>query len=215
MRTSSRTVAVLLFDEVELLDVAGPVQVLSSAGRNYNYRPFKIQYVAREVKSVVTRNQTRLETQSSLSDCRSPELLLIPGGYGARRAVEDPAIIDFVVAACKSAGLVAAVGWGVALLARAGRLAGTEVAATKEVASVLAEIDASVTALDQALVSSASLVTAAHSAATLDLGLEIVAHVLGFKLALATAIGLGHTWLRAGSPDPEALEILSRSDRPR
>ena len=42
MRTSARTVAVVLFDEVELLDVAGPLQVLTLAGRHWTFRTFSV-----------------------------------------------------------------------------------------------------------------------------------------------------------------------------
>ena len=46
MRTKARRVIVVVFDEVELLDVAAPLEVLSTAGRRWNFRPYKVEVVA-------------------------------------------------------------------------------------------------------------------------------------------------------------------------
>ena len=43
MRTSARNVTLVLFDEVEALDFAAVLQVLTQAGRHWNWRPFKIE----------------------------------------------------------------------------------------------------------------------------------------------------------------------------
>ena len=63
VRTSSRNFAVLLFDEVDLYDVACLMQVASVAGRHYNWRPFRLLSVARQAGLVETRSQLRVEAK--------------------------------------------------------------------------------------------------------------------------------------------------------
>ncbi|HEY3254455.1 MAG TPA: hypothetical protein VGJ91_10915, partial [Polyangiaceae bacterium] len=61
MRTKPYATAIALFNEVELLDVAGPIGVLSSAGRQWNFQPFKIDLVARRAGPIATRSALSLE----------------------------------------------------------------------------------------------------------------------------------------------------------
>ena len=96
MRTKPYQTAIALFDEVELLDVTGPVSVLSSAGRHWNFQPFKIDLVASSVGPVVTRSALRLHATHSTAAHSGAECLIIPGGYGARRASDCEPMLDWV-----------------------------------------------------------------------------------------------------------------------
>ena len=91
MRTSSRQVSVLLFDEVELLDFCAPVEVLSTAGRHYNFRPFKITTTSVAAGLIDTRNQVQVQATCALGACPPADVLLVPGGYGARKALASNA----------------------------------------------------------------------------------------------------------------------------
>jgi transcriptional regulator GlxA family with amidase domain len=89
MRTKARRVVVVVFDEVELLDVAAPLEVLSTAGRRWNFRPYKVEVAAQQAGLVSTRNQMRIEAATRLADAAPAEIVIVPGGYGARRFAED------------------------------------------------------------------------------------------------------------------------------
>src|SRR5688572_11207734 len=86
VRTSSRNLAVLLFDEVELWDVASVMHVTALAGRHWNWRPFRLTTAAVAPGLIETRSQVRLEAAFGLESCPAPEILFVPGGYGARLA---------------------------------------------------------------------------------------------------------------------------------
>jgi len=195
VRTSSRNVAVLLFDEVELLDVASVMQVASLAGRNYNWRPFRLLPVARQPGLVATRSQLRLEATHSFEGCPTPEILFVPGGYGARRAASDEAAVAFCRAAFESAEVCFAIGAGVALLGAAGVLDGASVATTLEARTWLGGSLPN-TRLDEpaAIVSSlgGKLLTAASSGHGLELALTVVERFLGRRMTLAVRSSLGH-----------------------
>jgi putative intracellular protease/amidase len=80
MRTRPYRLAVVLFDEMDLLDVAGPLEVFSTAGRKWNWRAVKADLVATQPGLKATRAQLGVGPASPLSTCPEPELLLIPGG---------------------------------------------------------------------------------------------------------------------------------------
>jgi transcriptional regulator GlxA family with amidase domain len=214
MRTSARSVAVILFDEVELLDVAAPLQALAVAGRHWNWRPYKVFTVGRAAGRVETRSQVALEVSCALSECPSVELLIVPGGYGARRALEDAALVAWLAERGAAAEIVGSVGWGGLLAARAGLADAAAVALPSEAASLLAELAPGASAADPAerLVDGGKLVSVAESAAALDLGLQLIARTLGEKLALAAAHKLGHEWTTgAGARPPLRIEISGKT----
>lgn len=194
VRTSSRNVAVLLFDEVELLDVASLMQVLSLAGRHYNWRPFRLCPVARAPGLIETRSQLRVEARHSLESCPAPEIVYVPGGYGARRAAQDEAMVDWCRRTASQASLVLASGAGVAVLAAAELLDGASVAVASDVRPWLAGSAPGVH-LDerQPVVTSRDgrLITAAASGHVVELGLRVVESCLGRRIALGLRASLG------------------------
>jgi transcriptional regulator GlxA family with amidase domain len=209
MRTSARTVAVVLFDEIELLDVAGPLQVLTLAGRHWNFRPFRVHTLARQPGPIQTRNQLRIEAGATFDKCPRPEVLIVPGGYGARRALDDAELVEWLRVSAAAAELVLAVGYGCLLLAKAGQLAAATVAATRETAELLAQLEPSMTAdTSLTVVGSGKLISAASSSASIDATLRAVAQLLGTKLARTVADTLGHNRSTPfDSPEPLRIDV--------
>jgi transcriptional regulator GlxA family with amidase domain len=202
MRTSAQSVAVVLFDEVELLDVAGPVQVLTLAGRSWNFRPFKILSLAAEARMIDTRSQLRLEARHVFASLPSPELVLVPGGYGARKALADAALVAWLAQATNVATQVVGIGNGVLLLAKAGALDGADVAIASESREALAELSPSArpdTTSD--LRESGKCLTARTASGGVAAALRLVERHLGAKQASAVAEALGVPW-NAGGAEP-------------
>jgi transcriptional regulator GlxA family with amidase domain len=195
MRTKPYATAIALFDEVELLDVAGPISVLSSAGRNWNFQPFKLDLLADRARPVATRSALSLDATASFATHTGAECLIIPGGYGARRAAEDPDFLAWLERTAHNAELVAAIGNGVWLLARAGLFEREEVAASPDLANELAELCPGLRPSSQgSLCSSGKFLSASKSALALDLSCEIVARCFGHKLASNLSAQLGIDW---------------------
>lgn len=214
VRTSSRNFAILLFDEVELLDVASMMQVASLAGRHYNWRPFRLLPVARATGLIDTRSQLRLEAKFSFEDCPAPELLFVPGGYGARRAAEDASTVDWCRKVAPGATLTLALGAGVAVLGAAGLLEGASVATTNDTRAWLAGNLAN-TRLDEpepiVAALGGKLLTAASSGYGVELALAMVERQLGKKLATAVRTQLGAVAVaRIELPEPPAITMPRR-----
>ena len=205
MRTKPYATAIALFDEVELLDVTGPVSVLSSAGRQWNFQPFKIDLVAASAGPVTTRSTLMLHATHSWASHTGAECLLIPGGYGALRAGEDEQLLDWIRRSAKTAQLVAAIGNGVWLLAKAGLLDQVQVAANVELSTEISSLcpSAQPNSRDPVCISG-NVLSARASALSLDLSCEIVSRCFGKKLASGLSAALGVDW--AG--ELSALEIV-------
>ena len=205
MRTKPYTTAIALFDEVELLDVTGPVSVLSSAGRQWNFQPFKIDLVASSIGPVTTRSALTLQATHDWSQHSGAECLLIPGGYGALRAADDERLLAWLRRTAAQAELVGAIGNGVWLLAKAGLLDQVQVAASVELSTEISALCPSAQPNSrEALCSSGKFLSARASALSLDLSCEIVSRCFGKKLASGLSAALGIDW----SGELSALDII-------
>jgi transcriptional regulator GlxA family with amidase domain len=182
----------LVFDEVDLLDVAGPLSVLTQAGRRWNFRPFQIDVAAPSAGSVTSRNKLRFDATLSLEQVTPAEIVIIPGGYGARKLSETPSVQAEVARIAARAELVVGIGWGVLLLGAAGLLDGRRVAAGPDV-SLLLEAVCPSAKLDARLepVLDAPLLTARASGAAVELGFRIVERTFGAKLRSMVEADLG------------------------
>lgn len=195
MRTRPYRLAVVVFDEMDLLDVAGPLEVFSTAGRKWNWRAVKAELLSTQAGPHLTRAQLQVGPASAPPLKESPELILIPGGYGARRALEDPSLLDYLASVKDGLALTLSVGLGSLLAAKSGLLQGAEVATTAALAPELVALDASIRPHTSArtLVGERAI-TAAQNGSAIDLGLETVGRLLGKSQATGTARELGYAW---------------------
>jgi transcriptional regulator GlxA family with amidase domain len=188
-------VAVVLFDEVELLDVAGVASVLGAAGRQWNYRPFRIVPVGKQAGAVDTRSQIRIEARSLFRDCPTPELVVVPGGYGARRALGDAEIVGYLRDVAPSVTQFLSVGNGALLLAAADLTADLDVVVPTEIAAALTEL--SPTTRPDVVArfrESGKVLSAGAAAGAIDAALHLVSKLLGKKQAETVALSLGISW---------------------
>src|SRR5215210_5381600 len=124
--TTTRTLAILIFDDVEVLDFGGPFEVFSVANRFADPQAFHVVTVAESAGPVRARGGLSVNPDRTLADCPPPDILLVPGGQGTRREMHNPAVVAWVRAAAAGAELVLSVCTGALVLARAGLLDGLE-----------------------------------------------------------------------------------------
>ena len=121
-----RRVALLIFDEVEVLDFCGPFEVFSVTGVMEPPQPFQVYTVAETLKPVIARKGLSVNPSYQLSDCPVPDILLIPGGLGTRREMHNTGMIDWIRDQAVNTELVLSVCTGALMLAKAGLLDGLE-----------------------------------------------------------------------------------------
>ncbi len=104
----TKKVAILVYDEVELLDFAGPGEVFEIAG-------YDLYTVAESTDMVTSQNFLFLKPQYDLSNCPKPDLLLLPGGTTSI-PLQNKAVIEWIKETTKVAEIVMSVSTGVFLL---------------------------------------------------------------------------------------------------
>ena len=180
-------VSVLLFDGVELLDFAGPIEVFSVAAR-YVDPPFLVQTVSEQTAAVTTHNGLRVLPDLQWDDCHAPQVLVIPGGRGTRQQLENQRLLAWLPDAVQSAEMVISVCTGSLLLAAAGVLDGLRVTTHHGSIEALRQLAPAATiCASERFVDNGKIIVGAGIAAGIDASLYGVRKWLGRPLAERTA----------------------------
>jgi transcriptional regulator GlxA family with amidase domain len=188
-------VQVLIFDDVEVLDFAGPFEVFGVTGLRTGPAPFEVRTVGLTKAPVRARNGLEVQPALSIDDDTPCDVLVLPGGYGTRREMHNGALLEWIRRRAAHAEVVLSVCTGALLLARAGLLAGLD-ATTHHVAfDELAAADPSTRVLrGERVVDNGRFVTSAGISAGIDASLHVVARLLGDDVATETAAYMEYDW---------------------
>lgn len=188
-------VDILIFDDVEVLDFAGPFEVFTVTGRVRGEQPFNVHTVSQSEAPVKTRGGLSVQACCTLETCPVPDILVVPGGYGTRREMRNPQVVDWIVRTAPHAGLVLSVCTGSLLLGQAGLLDGLESTTHHTQFALLAETAPCTTVRsDRRVIDNGKIVTAAGISAGIDAALYVVARLLGNMAALETAEYMEYDW---------------------
>ncbi|WP_182523947.1 DJ-1/PfpI family protein [Nocardioides dongkuii] len=122
--STGRTVAILAFDDMEVLDFAGPYEVFNVAGELGEGAPFSVFSVGTTGEPVVGRGGFTVVPMWSLDDAPASDLLVVPGGAGARRLLDDERLLAWVRERAAEVELLMSVCTGALVLGAAGLLRG-------------------------------------------------------------------------------------------
>ena len=193
--STTRNVAILLFEDVEVLDFCGPFEVFSVASRFTDPPAFDLLTVAEKGGAVVTRGGLSVNPHRRLGDCPQPDVLLVPGGHGTRKEMHNPALIDWIRQASEKAELVLSVCTGALLLAKAGLLNGLEATTHHGAIDLLRQVAPKTTVhADRRFVDNGRVVCSAGIAAGIDMSLHVLARLLGKEMAVKTAHQMEYPW---------------------
>lgn len=191
----ARDVAILIFDEVEVLDFCGPFEVFSVAGRRDNSSPFNVYTVAEKPGPITARNHLSVNPRYSFLDCPQPDILLVPGGYGARREMHNTTLIDWVKKVAQDSELILSVCTGALLLAKAGLLEGLAATTHHGALGLLKEVAPNTTIQGtRRFVDNGRIILSAGIAAGIDMSLYVIARLLGEERASETAQYMEYDW---------------------
>jgi transcriptional regulator GlxA family with amidase domain len=190
-----RNVAILIFDDVEVLDFCGPFEVFGVTGRSGETAPFNVYTVAERQQPVLARNGLSVNPRYTIADCPPPDLLLVPGGFGARKQMHNQAVLDWIRRCARPAELILSVCTGALLLAKAGLL--NDLAATTHHGAFdLLREAAPATEIREGerFVDNGKVITSAGISAGIDMSLHVVARLLGDDVARHTAAQMEYRW---------------------
>jgi transcriptional regulator GlxA family with amidase domain len=190
-----RDTAILIFDDVEVLDFAGPFEVFSVTGRTRQVKPFKVFTVAEHKLPVIARNNLSVNPTRTIADCPAADIVVIPGGWGTRGLTDSPVILNWIRVAAARAEVVLSVCTGALLLAKAGLLDGLPSTTHHSQFELLAQTAPATTVLrDRRYVDADRIVTAGGISAGIDASLHLVARLLGPETARETAEYMEYSW---------------------
>ena len=181
MIVNPRNVAILIFDDIELLDFAGPHEVFTVAGELNSPSPFYVYEVAKSTAPVVARGRLLITPRYSFDACPEPDILIIPGGFGVRPLLKDTGLINWITEKAKTVELLLSVCTGALLLAKAGLLHAKQATTHHDAFAHLAELSPSTEIVrDRRFVeSSEGIVTSGGISAGIDMSLHVVERLLG------------------------------------
>lgn len=119
----TRSIAVVLFENAEELDFVGPWEVFTML-RAIQPGSCEVFTVAETAGPVLCAKGLQVIAQHSFADCPAADIVVVPGGMGTRKEVDNPAMTSFLERAAAKAELTTSVCTGTFLLERVGLLKG-------------------------------------------------------------------------------------------
>lgn len=171
----AHTYGILLFDGVEDLDFVGPVEVFGSALKLEDSG--SLVTIAQRDAPVRTANGLRVLPDHTFATAPELDVLLVPGGQGTRREVDNPQLIEWLRKAGARCSWVTSVCTGTLLLHEAGFARGKRVTTHWGFVESLRK-RGDVTVLDDVrFVRDGNLVTSAGVSAGIDMALWLIGQI--------------------------------------
>jgi transcriptional regulator GlxA family with amidase domain len=179
-----RHIGLLLFDGVEELDAVGPWEVLANWTQEHPEDGWSVSCLSPGGREVLGAKNLVLGSHHSFEDAPRLDVLVHPGGPGARTLMRDRQHLSWVTAQRAEVPIMASVCSGALVFAAAGLL--TRRPATTHWASMnlLAELDPTIiTSVDARFIDDGDLVTSAGVSAGIDMSLHLVERLAGTERA--------------------------------
>lgn len=191
--TNRKRVGILVFPDVEVLDFCGPFEVFSATRLNEERRreepsPFDPFLVAEKKEVIVATGGLQVIPDSTLADCPALDILVVPGGWGTRREINNEALIAWIAERGKDVETLTSVCTGAMLLGQAGLLDGRRATTHWRFLGWMRQSFPTVTVENRLhVVQDGHVFTSAGISAGIDMALHVVARYYGERVARETA----------------------------
>jgi transcriptional regulator GlxA family with amidase domain len=186
---------ILIFDEVEVLDFAGPFEVFSRARlqpgvesrRSDDSAPFNVFTVAKTTEPIRAVGGLVVTPKFGFADCPALDLLLVPGGWGTRRLLEDKETLTWIQNVADSHAKMTSVCTGSLLLAKLKLLRDKKATTHWSALDLLTAIDPTIAVVRGIRYVDDTIITSAGVSAGIDMALYVVESMFGADVARDTA----------------------------
>jgi len=187
-------VGILIFDDVEVLDFAGPFEVFSrtrmrpgvESRRSSEGAPFNVYSVARIKQPVITTGGLEIQPRYDFTNCPPVDLLVVPGGWGTRRLLDNDDTLSWIRKVAEGGARITSVCTGSLLLAKAGLLKNKAATTHWGALETLAALDPTIKLRRKRYVDQ-GIITSAGISAGIDMALYVVGELLGPEVSEDTA----------------------------
>ncbi len=188
-------VGILIFNEVEVLDFAGPFEVFSrtrltpglESHRSEESAPFRVFTVAKSPSPVNTTGGLKVIPEFTFSDAPPIDLLVVPGGLGTRTLLTDQETLDWIMQVAAKAKKVTSVCTGSLLLAKSNLLENRRATTHWGALDLLQSLNKSVKVERDQRVVDDGIITSAGVASGIDMAFYVVETLYGREVADETA----------------------------
>jgi transcriptional regulator GlxA family with amidase domain len=197
-------IAYLLYERFTALDITGPHDVFNSVPGN------EAIFVAEKAGPVRNESDTlSLVADASLDEVTSPDIVVVPGGFGNRVLLEHEPLHEWIRTVHEETEWTTSVCTGSLLLAAAGLLDGVPATTHWLARDLLGELGARV--VTDRVVQDGKIVTAAGVSSGIDMALSLVQRMNGDEVAQAVQLGIEYDPeppVDAGSPEKAPQPIV-------
>ena len=192
---NTKNVAVLIYDNVELMDFCGPYDVFSIGNKMSLENPFNIFTVSESEGEIITQNGLSVNSQYSINNCPKIDILIVPGGQGSRKEMKNENLLNWIKSCYTESELILSVCTGALLLANCKLLDGLY-ATTHHNAIELLKVTApkAKVVADKRFVDNGKIILSAGVSSGIDMSLYVLGKLLGEDLVLKVKENMEYDW---------------------
>ena len=188
-------VGILIFNEVEVLDFAGPYEVFSrtrmikgaESRRNDDNAPFNPFTISIDTKHLTATGGLKIIADYTFNNFPKIDILIVPGGYGTRTLLNNEILLKWIKAVSDKANITASVCTGSLLLAKAGLLEGKRATTHWGAIEALKSISKDIHVISDRRVVNDEIITSAGVSSGIDMAFMIVETLYGEEVSSDTA----------------------------
>lgn len=183
-----KTIGLLIFEDVEELDFVGPWEVFQMVNEVARLRgeaePLYNRLISKDGGDITAVKGMRVGAHASMAEIDALDVILVPGGFGARAVIEDRAIMAWVEALAPGCEWVTSVCTGAFVLSKAGLLNGRRAATHWAAFDEFDKLGLRGTLVPHVrYVRDGNIVTAAGVSAGIDMSLWLVGQWFGAQMS--------------------------------
>ncbi len=182
-------VGIFLFNDVELLDFAGPLEVFSVTSELNEFKLYRVFTISQDGKAIKTINGLKVLPDYGFTDHPDIDLLVIPGGDGTKKEMLKEEVLSWLSKCHQASAVTMTVCSGARLAGRLGLLNGLPCTTHHEVMEHLGQLaPETVICRDKRYVDNGKIMTAGGISAGIDLSLHVVEKQYGSNISDKTRI---------------------------
>ncbi|KAF9974548.1 hypothetical protein BGZ73_002031 [Actinomortierella ambigua] len=191
----------LVFDDVDLLDIMGPMRIF---GEKRNKIDMEVCFIGAVSDDFVTTSQSvRVKPDYSLDNAPHLDFFLIPGGFGTRSMVHDQALMAKIKKRAEDATYTLTVCTGAGVLAATGLVDGYRMTTNKLAFAWPESVGPNVNWVKKArFVQDGKFVSSSGVSAGMDMALYVISQLVSEENALEIADYIEYTWHKDADDDP-------------
>lgn len=190
-----KQLGILIFDDVEVLDFAGPFEVFSVANQLADYQILEVHTVAFNKEVILAKNGLQVLPDKSWDQLDRLDYLVLPGGDGSKKVIQNQPLMASLQNLVLQTEWTMSVCSGSRILGKLSLLDQKPYCTHREVFESMASlVPSGIPKPEHRFIQSDTRIwTAAGISAGIDLALHLVELTFGKELALATATYMEYT----------------------